>query len=85
MEDGILTMAVVEGIGLLCPYQISAVSMNPPTVTWGKEIGSATGGKIYVANYAKLSAIQPLTILNFNTMDMDNNLVQIWQRVMSPQ
>jgi hypothetical protein len=29
-------------------------------------------------------AIQLLTVLNFSTMDMDNNLVQIWRWAMFP-
>jgi hypothetical protein len=55
--------------------------MDPPTVMAGKVIGreicSATGGKIHVANCAKHSAIRTLIVLNFSTMDMDNSLVQI--------
>ena len=60
------------------PNQIFTSSMDPPTVTIDKVIGSAKGGRIHVTNCAKHLAIQPLIVLNFSNMDMDSSLVQIW-------
>jgi len=78
MEDGVPTSSTTEGIGLLHLDLISAASLTPPTVTVaGKAIGSATEGRIHVANCAKLSAIQPLTALNSNIEAMGSSLVQI--------
>ena len=86
MKDGAPTMIVAEGIGLLLLGLIFAASMDLPTLKGGRAISIETGGilhphigLIYVANYTNLLAIQLLTVLNFSTMDMDNNLVQIWR------
>jgi len=83
IEDGVPTSLAVEGTSLLHPDQIFIASITPPIVATnkaiGREIGSATGGRIHAANCAKHSAIQPFTVLHFSTEAMDNNLVQIWR------
>jgi len=83
MKDGVPTSSTPEGTCLLHPNQIFVASMNPLTMMTGKvigrEISSATGGRIHIANYAKHLAIQPFTVLNFSTVDVDSNLVQIWR------
>ena len=83
MKDGVPTSLAVKGTSLLHPDQIFIASITPPIVAKnkaiGREIGSATGGRIHAANCAKHSAIQPFTVLHFSTEAMNNNLVQIWR------
>jgi len=83
IEDGVLTSSTADGTCLLRPDQIFVASMNPLTMITGnvigREISSATGGRINIANCAKHLAIQPFTVLNFSTVDVDSNLVQIWR------
>jgi len=81
MKDGVLTMAMEKGMGLL-PSLIFAASTGLPAMTRGREISNETGdiphphsGLIYTTNYTKPLVMQPLIVLNFSFIDMYNSLV----------
>jgi len=82
---GIPTSPTAEATDLLAPDLITAASKTPPSVTIGRALGSAIGGRIHAANCVRISAIQLPIALNSSSEVMANSLLPIWCSAISPQ
>ena len=69
--------SAAEATSLLAPDLITAASKTPPSMTVGRALGSAIGGRIHTANCVKISAIHLPTVLNSSSEVMANSLLPI--------
>jgi hypothetical protein len=74
---GVPTSPTAEATDLLSPDLITAASKTPPSLTIGRALGSAIGGRIHAANYVKILAIQLPIALNSSSEVMANSLLPI--------
>ena len=85
MVAGVPTSPTAEATDLLALDLITVASKTPPSVTIGRALGSAIGGRIHAANYVKILAIQLPIALNSSSEVMANSLLPIWCNTISPQ